>query len=514
MGKAIEKIISHAVCLAFALLFLLTALPEAIAFEQGLWPEPLKKTLPGFDIKPVKIKTKSRDLTLTIAVPLYRSGGEVQDFGSAFTVKRIQAQDGYVVIPASRIPVFVEEGPASAGISEGKVSPFGVLGGAKFDPHMVDLGLGTVRVAGDLRLSWGQIEPEQGRFDMEHVAGIDKAVSEYTRNGLAFMVSVYTQNPWDMLGAQKAREFWAEWKRNPGQKERAFAAKLPRDMNAYSRFLKWAVERYDGDGFHDASGSPRIDYWQITNEPDIEWKDTPKNLARLQKASYIAIKEADPTAKVVLSGVGMPRGFLNVYVPMIEELARIKEAPGARYFDIFDFHWWVGGEGGYLVANDRFFMSGIGSFKEYVELIRQTLDRHGYAGIPLWITETSTHVGKPAEKKLNLPFQSELQQAVELVKRFVYPLSLGVEKVFWNRIIDPHNYAGNPDSFFNTVGLIHNHRNKGLSSKKLSYFTYKKLIEKLGGSDWKRIERLDSGEDIFAYRFTGQGRSVYVVWTR
>ncbi len=75
-------------------------------------------------------------------------------------------------------------------------------------------------------------------------------------------------------------------------------------------FAAWAgevTERYDGDGYLDAPGSPRIPYWEIWNEPDVmdTWlpQPDPATYASMLCQSYQAIKAADPTAKVMIGGI-------------------------------------------------------------------------------------------------------------------------------------------------------------------------------------------------------------------
>ncbi|MBI1912765.1 MAG: hypothetical protein HYS21_12290 [Deltaproteobacteria bacterium] len=475
------------------------------------WPDFVNDEMQDFRQRAVVLNV-DKTFTITPAVPLFRKGRQVADYRSAFQSKKIRSEGGKLVIPLSTIPIYLEENTGAENRPR-QDNPFGIQGPGEYDPHLADLGVRLVRSAGDIRMAWGQIEPERGRIDWEHVNKIDRAISEFNRNGVTMMVTVYTQNPWDQLGDERARNFWAQWKRNPGEQEGKLKAKLPRDMDAYSNFLRRIVERYDGDGVDDAPGSPVIKYWQITNEADLDWKDSPANFARLQKASYKAIKDANPAAQVVISGVGMPRGFISFYEPMLEELDRLRDMSSDRFFDIFDFHWWVGGDGGYLNAPNKHFMGGIEGFKDYVELIRRTLIRHNFDS-PLWITEMCTHIGKPKMGNVDFKFQTELDQAAELPKRFVYSFSLGVEKIFWSRISDQLSWGGNANSFFNTVGLINNPKRDGDASKKLSYYAYKMLIEKLEGSDFRRIERLNLGEDVFAYKFIKNGKAVYVMWLR
>ena len=129
----------------------------------------------------------------------------------------------------------------------------------------------------------------------------------------------------------------------------------------------------------------------------------------------------------------------------------------------------------------------------------------------------ASHSGNPKrEIEMGYPIsaETERQQADELVKRYVYSLSLGIKKVFWVTVTEFHDFEGKgPDTYFNHVGLINNPKNDGESHKKLSYYSYKLLVEKLEGVDLNKVETLNLRDDIFAYRFYRGGHKVYVLWS-
>jgi hypothetical protein len=79
---------------------------------------------------------------------------------------------------------------------------------------------------------------------------------------------------------------------------------MPTDVASYRRLLTTIVEAFDGDGFRDAPGLKKgIKYWQVENEWDWRWKDTPESFVAFLKIAYETIKAADPDAKVVLGGI-------------------------------------------------------------------------------------------------------------------------------------------------------------------------------------------------------------------
>lgn len=96
----------------------------------------------------------------------------------------------------------------------------------------------------------------------------------------------------------------------------------------YQQYLTALVERYDGDGIDDAPGRPVIRHWEVENEQDFD--ANPLNnggqpnhgscfggaraaaYADHLRASWQAIKSADPTAVVIFGGVAYERFYNKV----------------------------------------------------------------------------------------------------------------------------------------------------------------------------------------------------------
>jgi len=355
-----------------------------------------------------------------------------------------------------------------------------------------------VRYAGGNGLVWEIIEPRKGTFDWSYH---DKLYLETFKNNIKMFVSILPANRWDQ----------AIDPRRPEQ--------MPKDIEAYKNFLRKAVERYDGDGIEDAPGSPVISVWQISNEPDLFWKGTPADYAKFLKESYKIIKEVNPKALVAIAGVASPLGFAGTrkfYLPLLEELSRIRDNPQDRYFDIFDFHWYPF-EGQYNWLIDPFYEAGkVFYLNEYIQNIKQSLSEYGYDNIPIFITETAQYSGQPNPPPLMVgrssEFHSEQKQALDLIKLYVYSLSKGVKKLFWVTLTEWHNFDGRPNEVFDNVGLINNPQNDGQSHKKLVYYTYKKMVELLEGSDWNSIQTIQEKDGIYIYKFTKQGKPIWVAW--
>ena len=383
-------------------------------------------------------------------------------------------------------------------------SPFGI--GAKvipdpsipsemlvgFDDYkaLKEVGARWVRHSGTEGLVWDGIETKSGVYDWSKT---DYIFEQTYKQGIKMLITVGCYNRLD-------------------RSEFGF---MPQNMQWYLKFLKTAVERYDGDGINDAPGSPIVEVWQIENEVDgwVFWRDIPQNYAKLLKESYKAIKQVNPNAKVAIAGVTTPPGFYEFYVRVFDELAN----DNTRYFDILDFHWYPldVGQYNYLTlppSQTRFY------FKEFVKNIRQILSKYGYDNIPIFITETAQYSDTPGHNPVVEPvspkFHSETKQAVDLFKTYVYSLANGVDKVFlWSGLTETYKFdPTTPNGIFDNVGLINNPQNDGKSHKKLSYYTYKKMVEVLDGSDWNNIQTIQELDRIYIYKFIKNNKSIWVAW--
>ncbi|NOU16426.1 MAG: T9SS type A sorting domain-containing protein [Bacteroidales bacterium] len=285
---------------------------------------------------------------------------------------------------------------------------------------------------------------------------------------------------------------------------------LPIDTVKYIAFVKAAVERYDGDGVNDMPQlSNPILYWQVGNEPNCIVK---QDFAKLQKMTYKAIKEVCPQCKILIGGTAQPihsgqgfttnkddyiTGFSNTYKPILQEL-------NGGGFDIFDFHWYGNATGDYKLIQPVY---------EHLKLI---LDSFNFNNIPIWITEMGSYSGFPAsEAGTPYSYQTELQQASDYLKRFVFSLSIGVKKVF--PAFGLMEGLTNTDGYFDHTGFIYDgvgSNDLGLGEKKLSYYTYKKMVEILEGSNWSNIVTVqnDTVNNVFVYKFTKNGNPIYVAW--
>ena len=275
---------------------------------------------------------------------------------------------------------------------------------------------------------------------------------------------------------------------------------VPVDEEKYSEFVRLTVERYDGDGTDDMPGLTNpIKYWQVDNEPHAGLS----GFADLQRITYLAIKEADSNATVIIGGVA---GFPNNYVRQFDSVySSILANLAGQYVDVFDFHWYGTATGEYRLKDT---ITG----EDIYEHIRATLVANGFSSdLPIWITEMGSYSGDPSGHQFC--FQTEKQQADDYLKRCVYPLSLGVKKIFPAfGLIEGFKHD---DGYFDHTGLIYDgdgSNDRGLGVKKLSYYTYKLMVDKLECSDWENVEIIQEENNVYAYRFTKDSKPIWVIW--
>lgn len=260
------------------------------------------------------------------------------------------------------------------------------------------------------------------------------------------------------------------------------------------------VERYDGDGINDMPGlTMPVRYWQIGNEP--EGRVPPPEYLKLLKAGYTAIKKACPSCKVLIAGQELQAPpNLPIYLDLI--LAD----GGAAYFDIMDIHSFGNAQGDYKQIEQRY------------QTAQQIFKKYGISK-EIWITETGTPSGsylkRPGQEQKY--FQSEQEQANDLVRRYILSLGLGIKKIFWAwGLIEDWGFGNFKNGYFDHTGLIYNglgYDDPGAYIKKLSYYAYKKMTEKLEGADWSKTNRLTNlPSGVYGVQFIKQGKAIYVLW--
>jgi hypothetical protein len=148
---------------------------------------------------------------------------------------------------------------------------YGQLGvkAEQFMPQLRDLGAGFTKIY----LTWNQIEPQKGKYDW---TAVDAFVNQLKapEEGL---ISLFSSSLWAV--------------KHPAGLLPPSPARNPDD---YYRFVNDLVKHCHG----------RVRYWQNDSEPNnpIYWSGTKEEFVAQLKVFYKAVKDADPSAVVIVGG--------------------------------------------------------------------------------------------------------------------------------------------------------------------------------------------------------------------
>jgi hypothetical protein len=265
------------------------------------------------------------------------------------------------------------------------------------------------------------------------------------------------------------------------------------------------VERYDGDGFQDAPGSPQVIYFEMYNEPDMglvasgeRWGDHGDKYAAMLKAVYPAVKQANPSAKVVFGGIAYDNFSDATWAgPFVRRFFDdVLKNGGGPYFDIMNFHYYP--LFGYNWTKN-FPKDGPG-LVEKTEAIRSVMRKYNVEK-PVIITELGWRSNGRA------PYGSYSLQTRYLQQLFTQAKAAGIPMAAWWPLADPLGSNGNADT-----GVITNKEYNPIT-RKPSYFAYQTFMREIAPARF--VAEVASEPDIKIYQFQDdtKNRTIYVAWT-
>jgi hypothetical protein len=282
-------------------------------------------------------------------------------------------------------------------------------------------GIGWVRA----NVAWSGGEPDaKGVLNTGYLASIDQAVAKAHAAGMKVLMPISDGVPyWASADPAKYQSGSAKYW-NPYWRPASFAD--------YAAFVKTVVARYSAMGVHT---------FELWNEPNLTrfWPSGPNavEFASLLAAAYPAVKQADPTATVVMGGLSK-----NDYT----YLENLYKAGGRPYFDAVAVHPYTG------LADPTWCWNQGGTTKKAVdafcgiEEVRRTMEAYGDSAKGMWLTEFGWSTGTSAYSV------SEAAQADFLAKAFTklssYPY---VHAAFWYSL---RNVATVPEDYEANLGLL------------------------------------------------------------
>jgi hypothetical protein len=288
-------------------------------------------------------------------------------------------------------------------------------------------------------INWATVQPtKKGGFDW---SSVDPAVAAAARRGLTILPFIYGTPRWiankqttlPVLGG-RARKGWRD-------------------------FVTAAVDRYGPEGQFWAEHAPAqaeannvpavprpmpVRIWQVWNEANFfyfAYPVSPSRYAQLLRLTFTAIKAADPTAKVMLSGLfGDPDESGRRGMDASEFLSRLYAVRGSkRFFDAVALHPYA---------------FHVDDLEALTEEMREVVVDNGDRTTDLYITE----MGWGSQNDPNVvAFEQGIGgQARELRKAYRFLVAkrhkLNLKGTYW------YSWKDNPDyvacSFCDSVGLF------------------------------------------------------------
>jgi hypothetical protein len=352
---------------------------------------------------------------------------------------------------------------------------YGTLNASQGLTQATDAGTRWIRVP----ISWASIEPANTTPDNYDWSGLDPSVANAVQEDIELILTLTDQPSWAAVYEQGPVTNTAD----------------------LLEFVGTLVERYDGDGVDDASGSPRVRYFELYNEPDNGdtglalqggwgyWGHNGAGYAALLRALYPVVKAANPQANLVFGGLALdwfdddssPGPFDRQFLDDV-----LTACQGQDCFDVMNFHY-------YPPFRSRWESYG----KDIIgkaNYVRQRMAAHGFADTPLICTETSWLGGSD--------WGSDELQSRYVVKGYVRSMAADLGVTIWFEIGDRGD-TGKP-------GLLDSDW-----QPKPSYWAFQTMTGMLDRSIYQRSLTLaeTGSEQIEGYVFTVGGQRLDVVWT-
>jgi hypothetical protein len=205
-----------------------------------------------------------------------------------------------------------------------------------------------------LMIPWAGVEPIKGQLNW---ASVDKTINAAAAKNLSILAFINSTPNWAVA---------------PGGLP---LSGRPASPEAYCDFVAKVVQRYKG----------KIAAYEIWNEQNAvifySPAPDPARYTDLLKAAYPKIKDIDPSATVVVGGLGAVIDFGSVTINPVRFVTEMYAAGAKDYFDALAFHpynYTLKFSAGMTVAN---------SPVSQVIQMREVMTTNGDAGKKIWITE-------------------------------------------------------------------------------------------------------------------------------
>lgn len=270
-------------------------------------------------------------------------------------------------------------------------------------------------------------------------------------------------------------------------------------IGEFVSFVSALVERYDGDGFNDAPGSPVVRDWEFYNEPDSAnrwaaeqgygayWGNYGDLYADMLCAVYPVVKSASSEARVIFGGVAYD-SFVDQGGSFVREFIDVVfQHGGGDCFDVMNFHYYPAFTGWDQYGN------GLTGKTNY---LHSKLQSYGVVK-PFMVTEAGWH----SNDITGFPSTPEIQSRY-VVQIFAQGLSVDLESLIWWTWVDPGLPYG--ENGLLTADFV----------KKPSFSAYRYAAGKLGTAQAIEEWPWPGGDAVEAYYVLSRsGNPLYVLWS-
>lgn len=293
----------------------------------------------------------------------------------------------------------------------------------------IDQSIAVLKESGDrwirANVSWSAIEPAgKGVYNTTYLANVDYAIEQARAAGLEVEMPIADGVP-----------YWASADPNKYQDSTGYHYNRlyrPTSFQEYAEFAGWVANRYKDKG---------VNVFEVWNEPNHSWfwpsGPNAVTYTEMLKAAYPAIKQADPSATVLMGGLSKNDYYF---------LQAMYEAGAGPYFDAVNVHPYTGAvDPTQCWLQSGTTMNAIDAFCG-VEQIYKTMLANGDGAKKIWLTEFgySSYTGSYGV--------TEAQQAEYLTKAFKKAESLPyVQAAFWYRLRDWYTEG---DDWGSHLGLV------------------------------------------------------------
>jgi len=254
------------------------------------------------------------------------------------------------------------------------------------------------------------------------------------------------------------------------------------DEDGYQGYVAAVVDRYNGDGDSNDAGCV-INYYEIENEvAGIYWHGTAEEYVKLIQLSIEVIREHNPSAKIAISFAEGTRSGAEYLRSMFEYGLESSD------FDIIDSH----------ILHDE----SMTYPEDIISRYEEVLSDYSASGKEYWSTESCINSAFVSSYKDRNYGGSEDTQARDIIKMFVNGFASGYRVILEHTMIGD---TGGDNPPFYGCGVYREDL-----SKKPSFYAYQVLADKIQGSVFQ--EMIDLGTDVAAYKFSKDGKDIYVLW--